>query len=49
MKPIVEENLVSYKTLEHKVFTFVCGLAQEITRTMPESYDASACRTLLAA
>ena len=40
MKSIVEEKLVSFKTLEQKVFRYVCELAQEITRIMLESYDA---------
>ncbi len=30
MKSIVEEKLVSFKTLEQKVFRYVCELAQEI-------------------
>ena len=40
MKSIVEEKLVSFKTLEQKVFRYVCELAQEITRILLESYDA---------
>ena len=40
MKSIVEEKLVSFKTLEQKVFRYVCELAQEITRIMLENYDA---------
>lgn len=39
MKLIVEEKLVSFKTLEQEVFKYVCGLAREITRIMLESYD----------
>ena len=39
MKSIVEEQLVSFKTLEQKVFRYVCELAQEITRIMLENYD----------
>lgn len=39
MKSIVEEKLVSFKTLEQKVFKYVCELAQEITRIMLENYD----------
>lgn len=39
MKSIVEEKLVSFKTLEQKVFKYVCELAQEITRIMLEHYD----------
>ena len=40
MKSIVEENLVSFKSLEQKVFAYVCELGREITRIMLESYDA---------
>ena len=40
MKSIVEEKLVSFKTLEQKVFRYVCELAQEITRVLLENYDA---------
>ena len=40
MKSIVEEKLVSFKTLEQKVFRYVCELAQEITRITLENYDA---------
>ena len=40
MKSIVEEKLVPFKTLEQKVFRYVCELAQEITRILLESYDA---------
>lgn len=39
MKSIVEEKLVSFKSLEQKVFKYVCELAQEITRIMLENYD----------
>lgn len=39
MKSIVEEKLVSFKTLEQKIFRYVCELAQEITRIMLENYD----------
>lgn len=39
MKSIVKEKLVSFKTLEQKVFRYVCELAQEITRIMLENYD----------
>jgi len=40
MKSIVEEKLVSFKSLEQKVFRYVCELGREITRIMLESYDA---------
>lgn len=39
MKSIVEEKMVSFKTLEQKVFRYACELAQEITRIMLENYD----------
>ena len=39
-KPIVEEKLVSFKTLEQKVFAYVCELGKEITWIMLEGYDA---------
>lgn len=40
MKFIVEEKLVSFKSLEQKIFAYVCELGREITRIMLESYDA---------
>lgn len=40
MKSIVEENLVSFKTLEQEIFRYACELAQEITQTILENYDA---------
>lgn len=39
MKSIVEEKLISFKSLEQKIFTYVCELGREITRIMLESYD----------
>lgn len=39
MKSIVEEKLVSFKTLEQNIFSYVCGLGREITRIMLENYD----------
>lgn len=39
MKSIVEEKLVSFKTLEQEIFRYVCELAQESTRIMLENYD----------
>ena len=39
MESIVEENLVSFKELEQKIFDYVCELGREITRIMLESYD----------
>ncbi len=40
MKSIVEERLISFKSLEQKVFAYVCELGREITRIMLENYDA---------
>ena len=40
MKSIVEEKLVSFKSLEQKVFAYVCELGREIIRIMLEGYDA---------
>lgn len=40
MKTIVEEKLISFKTLEQKIFAYVCGLGCEIARILLESYDA---------
>lgn len=39
MNLIVEENLVSFKELEQKIFAYVCELGREITRILLESYD----------
>ena len=39
MKSIVEEKLVSFKSLEQKIFAYVCELGREITRIMLENYD----------
>ena len=39
MKSIVDERLVSFKTLEQKIFDYVCELGREITRVMLEGYD----------
>ena len=39
MKSIVEENLVSFKTLEQKVFAYVCELGRMITQVILETYD----------
>lgn len=40
MKTIVEEKPISFKTLEQKIFSYVCELGREITRIMLEGYDA---------
>ena len=39
MRTIVNEELVSFKELEKKIFSYVCELGREITRIMLESYD----------
>lgn len=39
MKTIVEEKLVSFKTLEQKIFAYVCELGCEITKIILEYYD----------
>ena len=39
MNSIVNGNEITFKELEQKIFTFVCGLAQEMTRNILESYD----------
>lgn len=39
MNLIVEENLVSFKELEQKIFAYVCELGRDITRIMLEAYD----------
>lgn len=39
MNTIVNEELVSFKELEQKIYSYVCELAREITKQMLESYD----------
>lgn len=39
MNTIVEENLISFKELEQKVFKYVCELGREITQIVLEAYD----------
>lgn len=39
MDTIVNEELVSFKELEKKIYSYVCELAREITQQMLESYD----------
>ena len=39
MESIVEEKLVSFKTLEQKVFDYVCELGRQMTRIILERYD----------
>lgn len=39
MKSIVTEKQVSFKTLEQKIFSYVCELGREITAALLEAYD----------
>ena len=39
MNAIVNEELVSFKALEKKIYNYVCELAREITQHMLESYN----------
>ena len=39
MNLIVEDNLISFKELEQKIFCYVCELGREITQILLESYD----------
>ena len=39
MNTIVNEELISFKELEKKIYSYVCELAREITQQMLESYD----------
>ena len=39
MKSIVEENRITFKELEQKIFTYVCDAAVEMTRIILEDYD----------
>ena len=39
MKSIVNENLVSFKVLEQKIFDYVCELGRLITQQVLENYD----------
>ena len=39
MNTSVEEKLISFKTLEQKIFDYVCELGREITRNVLENYD----------
>ena len=45
MNLIVEENLISFKMLEQKIFDYVCELGREITQIMLESYDKELAET----
>ena len=39
MKTIVDENLISFKVLEQKIFDYVCELGRLITKQVLENYD----------
>ena len=39
MKTIVEEKLVSFKTLEQKIYKFICAYGAELTRIILEKND----------
>lgn len=39
MKSIVEENQITFKELEQKIFAYVCEVATEMTKTILEDYD----------
>ena len=39
MNTIVDENLISFKEFEKKIYSYVCELAREITQSMLESFD----------
>ena len=39
MKTIVDENLISFKVLEQKIFDYVCELGRLITQQVLENYD----------
>lgn len=39
MNTIVNEELISFKELEKKIYSYVCELVREITQQMLESYD----------
>ncbi len=41
MANIIAEKLISFKTLEQKIFQYVCMLAVETTRILLEEYDKS--------
>ena len=39
MESILQEKRISFKEFEKKIYQFVCGLGQEIAKTMLENYD----------
>ena len=45
METILQENRISFKEFEKKIFQFVCGMGQEIAKTMLENYDDHLAKT----
>ena len=45
MESILQEKRISFKEFEKKIYQFVCGLGQEIARTMLENYDDHLAKT----
>ena len=39
MSTIVEENKITFKELEQKIYSFICGIGREMTRIYLEDYD----------
>lgn len=39
MNTIVEEKLISFKTLEQKIYKYICTYGEELTRILLEKYD----------
>lgn len=45
MNSIVNENLISFKELEQKIFNYVCELGRELTQNVLERYDQELAQT----
>ena len=45
MESILQEKRISFKEFEKKIYQFVCGLGQEIAKTMLENYDDHLAKT----
>lgn len=45
MNTIVNEEIISFKELEQKIYNYVCELAREITQHMLEAYDKELAET----
>ena len=41
MESILQEKRISFKEFEKKIFQFVCGLGQEIAKTMQEPQNCT--------